>query len=99
LDIHLTDEVLAQLDMEDTLNAEFGSLYINAIASTEDGEALRLRALVKNKVMLILVDSACSLSFVSSSFLTVVGITPIPTKPKHVRVAYGDILVSDKMVR
>jgi hypothetical protein len=81
------------------LNAEFGSLYINAIASTEDGEALRLRALVKNKVMLILVDSACSLSFVSSSFLTVVGITPIPTKPKHVRVAYGDILVSDKMVR
>jgi hypothetical protein len=49
--------------------------------------------------MLILVDSACSLSFVSSSFLTVVGITPIPTKPKHVRVAYGDILVSDKMVR
>jgi hypothetical protein len=27
-----------------------------------------------------------------------VGITPIPTKPKQVRVVYGDILVSDKMV-
>jgi hypothetical protein len=98
LDIQLTDEVLAQLDMEDTLNAEYGSLSLNALAGTEKGEALRLRPLVKNKVMLILVNSGSSHSFVSSSFLAVVGIIPVSAKPKQVRVANGDILISDKIV-
>jgi hypothetical protein len=98
LDIQLTNEVLAQLDMEDTLNAEFGSLSLNALAGSEKGEAPRLRALVKNKVMLILVDSGSSHSFVSSSFLVAVGIIPVSAKPKQVRVANGDILISDKIV-
>jgi hypothetical protein len=84
--------------MEDTLNAEFGSLSLNALAGSEKGEAPRLRALVKNKVMLILVDSGSSHSFVSSSFLVAVGIIPVSAKPKQVRVANGDILISDKIV-
>jgi hypothetical protein len=46
LDIHLTDEVLQQLEIEDALNAEFGSLSINALAGTEHGEAMRLRSLL-----------------------------------------------------
>jgi hypothetical protein len=47
---------------------------------------------VKNKVLLTLVDSGSSDSFVSSSFLGKVGITPIQTTPKQVKVASGDIL-------
>jgi hypothetical protein len=63
LDVNLT-EVLAQLDLEDALAAVFCSLSINAVASSEEGQALRLRALVKNKVMLMLVDSGPRHSFV-----------------------------------
>ena len=98
LDITLTDEVLKQLDMEDALAEEFCTLSLNALAGTEHGEAMKLRSLVKNKVFLLLVDSGSSHSFVSSTFLQRVGIVPVPAPPKQVRVANGDILISDKCV-
>lgn len=94
LDIQLTDEVLAQLDIEYALAEEFGTLSLNAIAGTEEGEAFRIRALVKNKVMLMLVDSGSSHSFISSDFLSTVGIQPEAAAPKQVRVANGETLIS-----
>jgi hypothetical protein len=98
LDIHLTDEVLQQLEIEDALNAEFGSLSINALAGTEHGEAMRLRSLVKNKIMLMLLDSGSSHCFVSASFLRKVGINPVQTTLKQVKVAHGEILLTDTYV-
>ena len=98
LDVTLTDEVLKQLDMEDALAEEFCTLSLNALAGTEHGEAMKLRSLVKNKVFLLLVDSGSSHSFVSSQFLQRVGIVPVPAPPKQVRVANGDILISDRCV-
>ena len=59
---------------------------------------MRLRSLVKNKVMLMLVDSGSSHSFISSAFLEKVGITPQPAQPRKVRVANGDMLFTDKCV-
>lgn len=87
LDIQLTEEVLTQLDIEDALAADFGTLSLNAIAGTDEGEVMRLRALVKNKVMLMLVDSGSSHCLVSSNFLQKVGIQPVPAPPKVVQVA------------
>lgn len=98
LDINLTEEVLTQLDIEDALAADFGTLSLNAIPGTDDGEVMRLRALVKNKVMLMLVDSGSSHCFVSSTFLKKLGIQPIPAPPKTVKVANGEVLISDQMV-
>lgn len=66
LDTQLTDEVLNQLAIEDALIEEFCSLSLNALGGTEEGEAMRLRALVKNKVMMSLIDSGSSHSFVNS---------------------------------
>lgn len=97
LDVQLNDEVLAQLEVEDALTAEFCTLSLNAITGTEVGEAMRLRCLVKNKVMLILVDSGSSHSFVSSS-LSKVGITPGTASPKQVRVANGEMMFSTSAV-
>jgi hypothetical protein len=57
LDVNLTEEVLAQLEVKDALAGNFCSLSINAISGTEEGHALRLRALAKNKILLMLVDS------------------------------------------
>jgi hypothetical protein len=98
LDVTLNDEVLKQLEIEDALTEEFCTLSLNALAGTEHGEAMKLRSLVKNKVFLLLVDSGSSHSFVSSAFLQKVGIVPVPAPPKQVRVANGDILISDKCV-
>lgn len=69
LDLVLTDEVLNQLAVEDGLTEDFCHLSLNALAGTDKGEAMRLRALVGNKVMLVLVDSDSSHNFVSQSFL------------------------------
>jgi hypothetical protein len=43
--------------VKDALAGNFCSLSINAISGTEEGHALRLRALAKNKILLMLVDS------------------------------------------
>ena len=97
LDQALTEEVLTQLAVEDSLQEEFEQLSLNALAGTASGEVMRLRATVKNKVMLILLDSGSSHSFVNSSFLSIVGITPVPVSSKKVKLANGQILVSAAM--
>jgi len=84
--------------MEDSISEDFGQLSLNAISGTDSGEAVKLRALVKNQVMLTLVDSGSSHSFVSAAFLDRVGIVPVPTVPKQVRVANGEIMISDSYV-
>lgn len=98
LDVTLIEEVLEQLDLEDALAQQFCSLSLNAIAGTDVGEAMRLRALVKKKVMLILVDSGSSHSFVTAEFLHKVDIVHETTTAKSVKVANGDTLITDKIV-
>jgi len=98
LDAPLSEEVVAQLELEDSLTDEFGQLSLKALAGTEEGQALKLRALVKNKVMLTLVDSGSTHSFVSAQFLQQVGIIPVPTTPTRVKLANGQMLISDHWV-
>jgi hypothetical protein len=98
LDQNLTDEVLNQLAVEDTLAEEFFYLSLNAISGTDSKECIQLKSLVKNKVMLILVDSGSSHSFVSAAFVSQAGLETESTIPKQVRLANGDILLSDEMI-
>ena len=64
LDMPWTDEIIAQVEFEDALSSEFGQLSLNALAGTDHGNAMRIKALVKNQVMLTLVDTGSSHSFV-----------------------------------
>jgi hypothetical protein len=98
LDMPLTEEILSQLELEDSIAADFGQLSLNAIAGTDIGHAMKIKALVHNKVMLTLIDSGSSHSFVSSAFLNRLGITPVPAPPKQVKLPNGEILLSDHMV-
>jgi hypothetical protein len=98
LDLDLTEEVLNQLAMEDVLAEDFCNLSLNAISGTDTGECMKLRALVNNKVMLILVDSGSSHSFVSATFLQTVGITPLPTRARQVKLANGTTMLTDQWV-
>jgi hypothetical protein len=67
--VELTEDTLNQLVVEGVMAKEMGQLSLNAIARTESGDALRIRALVHNKVMLVLVDSSSSHSFLAAPFL------------------------------
>ena len=84
--------------MEEALVEQLWQLSLNAIAGTEAGDNVKLRALVHNKVMLILIDSGSSHSFISSSFMDKLGLPTQSTKSQQVRLANGDILLTDKMV-
>ena len=82
LDIHLTDDVISQLELEDAIADDFGQLSLNALAGTDVGEAMKIKALVHNKVMLTLIESGSSHSFISSAFVQKLGLPTIPTTPK-----------------
>jgi hypothetical protein len=81
LGVELTDDTLNQLAIEDALSKEMGQLSLNAIAGTETGESMRIRALVQNKVMFILVDSGSCHIFINQSFVSRVEVHTTPITP------------------
>ena len=89
LDMPLTEEVLQHLVEEDTLAKDFCQLSLHALAGTEFEDAIKIRAKIKNKKILILIDSGSSDSFVSSAFLNQVGIQSVPIAPRCVRTIKG----------
>jgi hypothetical protein len=98
LDQTLSEETLNQLVVEDTLSEELCNLSLNAISGTENADCIKIRSWVRNKVMLILMDSGSSHSFVSSNFVHIAGLPTVPTNPRTVQLPNGQVLVSDKMV-
>jgi len=89
LDVNLTEEVLNQLAMEDSLQEEFGQLSLHTLLAADHSDCIKLSALVQNKVMLLLVDSGSSHSFVSSKFMKLTGLTAVPASPKQVKLPNG----------
>ena len=73
LDQPLSDDVLTQLAMEDSLTEDLQQLSLNALVGTAMGDVLLLRCRIQDKVMLVLLDSGSSKSFVSASFLGACG--------------------------
>ena len=66
LDRELSDEVLNELAVEDKLHEEFSQLSLNALSSLNSTSCIKLKARVKDKVLLILVDNGSTHSFISS---------------------------------
>ena len=98
LDVQLTDEVLHQLAVEDSMAEQFGHLSLNALSSAADTNCIKLRALVQNKVLLILIDSGSSHSFVSSTFVQQLGLSSVPTTSSSVKLPNGEVLLSDRLI-
>jgi hypothetical protein len=98
LNVVLTEEVLNQLAVEDALASDFCQLSLNALAGTDQGQAMKLRALVQNKVLLILVDGGSSHSFVSKAIVQMLGISTVPMSPYQVRLANGDCVITGEWV-
>jgi len=98
LDRELSDEVLSELTMEDALHEEFCQLSLNALSSQDKPDCIKLKTRVKNKVMLILVDSGSTHSFINSQFVTLANIPTIPISPRKVKLANGEWITTNSMV-
>lgn len=98
LDRDLSDEVLNALATEDVLQEEFGELSLNAMSSIDNIDCIKIKARVKDKVMLILLDSGSTHSFISSKFVDLIKAPTIQIAPKRVTLADGKTLITNRMV-
>ena len=98
LDRELTDEVLNDLATEDALHEDFCQLSLNALSSTDKYDCIKLRTKVKNKTMLMLVDSGSTHSFISSNFVQLAQLPTIPIPPRKVKLANGEWITTNRMV-
>jgi hypothetical protein len=94
----LSDEVLNILEMQDIAEAQQLSLSIHALADTESNNTICLRAMVGNQVLLVLVDSGSTGSFLNSSMLPQLNCNVQPTQPVTVHLANNEELVCDQCV-
>ena len=60
LDTNLTEDILNQLEMEDTLSDTFCQLSLHALAGTKGSDCIKIKSLIKNKSMIMLLDSGSS---------------------------------------
>ncbi|KAK3118794.1 hypothetical protein QOZ80_9BG0707950 [Eleusine coracana subsp. coracana] len=73
LQLPLSDEILEQLEKEDEAVEALHQLSLHAISGTADVESIRLRAMVKTQVFLMLVDLGSFTSFINKNFVANAG--------------------------
>lgn len=86
------------MEMHDIATAEQLSLSLNALAGSEDSNCLRLRALVDNQVLLVLIDSSSSNSFLNANMLARINCETVVAPPIAVKVANGKYMHTTKLV-
>jgi hypothetical protein len=97
--IIMFEEVLNLMEMNDIAQAQHLSLSLNALSGSESNNCLRLRALVGNQVMLILVDSGSSNSFINENMLDRIQCEVQDAPPIPVKVANGQFMYTTKIVK
>lgn len=94
----ITEDMLNQLAIEDALADNFYQLSLNALSGNDHDNSMKLKSMVKDKVMLILLDSGSSYSFISSNFVALANLHPTPILAKIVRLANGECLTATTSV-
>lgn len=98
----LTDEAIHALELLDdpqpaAPDQECCVILTHAVSGGDAPRTIRLRALVGNQVMLLVVDSGSTHSFISASFTQCISASTTPMALVDVRVA-GERLVYDKFM-
>jgi hypothetical protein len=96
----LSDDAVQALELleENTVPVACCQLSLDALAGTEGEETIRLRALVGNQIMLLLIDFGSTHTFVTKSFAERAGCTISPAPTLSVKVANGKLMVSNEQV-
>lgn len=87
-----------QLAIEDALANDFCQLSLNALSGSDNDNSMKLKSLVKDKVMLILLDSGSSHSFISSTFAELAKLPTVPIPARKVKLANGEWLTATAKV-
>jgi hypothetical protein len=69
-----------------------GHLSLNALAGTDTDGTIQIRALVENKVMLLLIDSGSTHSFVDQSLVEKMQLSTTDIPMLRVKVANGEVI-------
>jgi hypothetical protein len=77
---------------------EVYKLSINAISGTDRENCMRVRALIQNQVLVMLVDSGSSSSFVSQRMVDQLALSTEVVSLVRVKVANGESMLSSKRV-
>jgi hypothetical protein len=83
---------LKNLGRDNLAEAQQLSLSIHALAGTDSGDTIRLRGLVDNHILLILVDSGSTGSFLNASMLSRLHCSMQHTAPVTIKLANNDTL-------
>lgn len=97
----LSDDAVQALELlqETPVTATCCHISLDAMAGTETSETVRIRALVGNQVMVLLVDSGSTHTFVTRSFAVRAGCKITPAPEVSVKVANGEYMISDSQVQ
>lgn len=81
------DQLNQLLAVENARTEDFCQLSLNALSSTDNDNSIKLKTLMKDKVMLTLLESRSSHSFISSHFVQLANLPTVPTQPRKVKLA------------
>jgi hypothetical protein len=73
LGMTLSEQTLTQIEQEEKGEEENFMLSLNALSGTTNDECMAVRALLQNQVMLVLVDSGSSTSFINKQLVDRMG--------------------------
>lgn len=96
LGMALTEEMLTQISQEEQEDESF-YLSLHAISGVTSKECMRVRAIVGNHTLLILIDSSSSATFMSKELVERLGLQMQGCTPVKVRVVNGEVMQSDQM--
>jgi hypothetical protein len=96
----LSDDVVQALELlqEEPEQSVCCQISLAAVAGTETSETVRIRALVGNQVMVLLIDSGSTHTFVTREFALRAGCQITAAPAVSVKVANGQYMLSDSQV-
>lgn len=94
----LSEEVLNMMEMQDLADAKQLNLSLNALAGLDASNTLRLRALAGNQVLIILLDSGSTGSFINSNLISRLSCSVQKTTPVTVKLPNVQFLSCDSIV-
>jgi hypothetical protein len=95
----ISETVLNLLALQDFAETEQLQLSLNAMAGTDGGNTIRLRALAGTQVLVILIDSGSTNSFVNINVVQRCQFTTVPIQVASVKVANGEYMQCNSKVQ
>lgn len=96
----LSDDAVRALELLDEPAAETECCMISAhaLTGTDSPSTIRLPVQVGNQVMLLLLDSGSTHSFINKNFADSIGVSTVPIPAVPVKVANGQYIACDQLV-